>query len=48
MYPLQVLKALNYDTARTKWQDLGVMAIMIVVYRVAFFSMLKLREALSK
>lgn len=45
---MQVLKALNYDTDRSKWQDLGVMAIMIVVYRAGFFGMLKLREALSK
>lgn len=43
-----MLNALNYSTARTKWEDLGVMAIMIVVYRAAFFGMLKLREALAK
>lgn len=45
---VQVLNALNYSTTRTKWEDLGVMAIMVVVYRAAFFFMLKLREALSK
>eukprot|EP00892_Ulva_mutabilis_P010291 jgi/Ulvmu1/7634/UM038_0061.1 len=43
-----VLEALNWSTARTKWEDLAVMCIMIVVYRAGFFGMLKLREALSK
>jgi hypothetical protein len=44
----QVLVALNYTRGRTKWEDIGVMAIMVVAYRVFFFAALKVREALSK
>jgi hypothetical protein len=43
-----VLKALNYAGSRSKWWDIVVQLLMALLFRAAFFFMLKLREALSK
>jgi hypothetical protein len=43
-----VLKALRWTVGRSKWWDIGVMCLMIVVFRLLFFVMLKVREALAK
>lgn len=43
-----VLHALRWSGGRSKWWDIGVMCLMALVFRVFFFLMLKLREAVSK
>jgi hypothetical protein len=46
--PVQVLDALEYPSGLSKWWDLGILFLMTIIFRTAFFIMLKLREAASK
>ena len=43
-----VLQALRWTTGRSKWWDIGIMLLMVLVFRTFFFICLKVREALSK
>lgn len=45
---MQVLEALNFTAHRSKWLDVLIMLLMGLFFRVAFFVLLKLREARSK
>lgn len=43
-----VLSSLRWQSGRSKWWDVGVIMLMILVFRVFFFLMLKAREAMAK
>jgi hypothetical protein len=45
---VQVLRALGFAADRSKWLDVAIILAMSVVCRLAFYALLKLREARSK
>ena len=45
---LQVLRILGFTLDRTKGHDILVLIANVVVYRAAFFFLLKAREAFAK